>query len=82
MSESVSLMVSRQMISEVAQKLIQLKNDVAKQVALHLLSVIQPRVISYEEQVRFTSLNLFLNKNIHLTDILSYFCFVIVKVDF
>jgi len=50
-SETVSLMVSRQMISEVATKITQLKNQVAKLVALHLLSVIQPRVISYEEQV-------------------------------
>lgn len=49
-SETVSLMVSRQMISEVAMKLPQLENQTLKQVALHLLTIIQPRVISYEEQ--------------------------------
>src|SRR5262249_35354600 len=37
--------------SEVAQKIAVIPDIVAKEVGHHLLSVIQPRVISYEEQV-------------------------------
>uniref|UniRef100_A0A915I7K3 COP9 signalosome complex subunit 4 helix turn helix domain-containing protein n=1 Tax=Romanomermis culicivorax TaxID=13658 RepID=A0A915I7K3_ROMCU len=44
-------MVSRQIISELASKLSALPDEASKTVALHLLEVIQPRVISYEEQV-------------------------------
>ncbi|VDP38356.1 unnamed protein product [Soboliphyme baturini] len=49
-SENISLVVSRQLVTEVAQKLSQFPDEVAREVGHRLLSVIQPRVISYEEQ--------------------------------
>lgn len=53
MGDNLSLVVSRQVVSDVAQKVSILPDSVAKEVGHHLLSVIQPRVISYEEQVIF-----------------------------
>jgi len=50
MGDNLSLVVSRQVVSDVAQKISILPDSIAKEVGHHLLSVIQPRVISYEEQ--------------------------------
>lgn len=51
MNENVSQMVSRQLLSEFCNCLSQLSNDACKEVALFALNRIQPRVISFEEQV-------------------------------
>ena len=51
MSENVSQMVSRQLLSEFCNCLSQLNNEACKEVALFALNRIKPRVISFEEQV-------------------------------
>lgn len=51
MHESISLVVSRQTLSELCEMLPKLPDEVAKDVAVHLLNAVQPRAISYEEQV-------------------------------
>ena len=49
--ENVSLVVSRQLLTEFAQSLPKLDDKVGKEVAHFTLEKIQPRVISFEEQV-------------------------------
>lgn len=50
-NESVSLVISRQILTEFSAKLSTLDDYVAKDVAHYSLERIQPRVISFEEQV-------------------------------
>ncbi|KAK2152137.1 hypothetical protein LSH36_339g07021 [Paralvinella palmiformis] len=50
-NENVSLVISRQILSEFTNKLSSLPDDVAKEVCHYTLEKIQPRVISFEEQV-------------------------------
>lgn len=50
-NENVSLVISRQLLSNVANYLKQVATPISKAVAHHALDLIQPRVISFEEQV-------------------------------
>jgi len=50
-NENVSLVVSRQLFTDYGARIQNLEDDVAEQVALFTLEKIQPRVISFEEQV-------------------------------
>ncbi|CAH1258081.1 COPS4 [Branchiostoma lanceolatum] len=49
--ENVSLVISRQILTEFCSHLTKLPDDVAKDVAHFTLDKVQPRVISFEEQV-------------------------------
>lgn len=49
--ETVSLVISRQLLTEVSTKLVSMPDDIAKTVAHFILDKVQPRVISFEEQV-------------------------------
>ena len=51
MNENVSLVVSRIVLTEVATALTKLSDEVSKDVAHYTLEKVQPRVISFEEQV-------------------------------
>ena len=50
-SESVSLVVSRQLLTDLCNQIISLENSIAKEVSLYALAKLQPRAISFEEQV-------------------------------
>jgi len=50
-NENVSLVISRQLLSEVGNTLTQLEDSVSKAVSHFTLEVVQPRVISFEDQV-------------------------------
>ncbi|KAJ0973652.1 hypothetical protein J5N97_015617 [Dioscorea zingiberensis] len=50
-SDDVPLVVSRQLLQSFAQELGRLELDVQKEIALYALAQIQPRVVSFEEQV-------------------------------
>ena len=50
-NENVSLVISRQLLSEVGATLVQLEDSVPKAVSHFTLEVVQPRVISFEDQV-------------------------------
>ncbi len=53
-NENVSLVISRQLLSEVGAHLAKLKEDaIAKAVSHYTLEIVQPRVISFEDQVLF-----------------------------
>lgn len=60
-NENVSLVISRQILSEFTNKLSSLPDDVAKEVCHYTLEKIQPRVISFEEQVFFCTQNVWIN---------------------
>uniref|UniRef100_A0A2P2HXT4 COP9 signalosome complex subunit 4 n=2 Tax=Hirondellea gigas TaxID=1518452 RepID=A0A2P2HXT4_9CRUS len=49
--ETVSLVISRQLLTEVSNKLVTMPDSTAKTVAHYTLEKVQPRVISFEEQV-------------------------------
>jgi COP9 signalosome complex subunit 4 len=49
--EHVSLVISRQILTDVGIHLTKLSDDVSKQVSHFTLDKVQPRVISFEEQV-------------------------------
>ena len=49
--ENVSLVISRQVLSEISSHIPQLSDEIGKSVCSHALAKIQPRVISFEEQV-------------------------------
>jgi len=53
-NENVSLIVSRQVLSELCNRLDVLNDEVGKEICVHILQSVQPRVISYEEQVSLT----------------------------
>jgi len=50
-NENVSLVISRQLLSDVATELAKIEDSVSKAVSHYTLEVVQPRVISFEEQV-------------------------------
>jgi len=50
-NESVSLVISRQLLTEIANILPKFSDNVVIQVSHYILDRIQPRVISFEEQV-------------------------------
>lgn len=51
MNEHVSLVISRQILSDVSTHLAKLPDDISKAVSHFTLDKVQPRVISFEEQV-------------------------------
>lgn len=50
-NENVSLVISRQLLTDVTIQLPLLPDNVSQEVSHFALDVIQPRVISFEEQV-------------------------------
>ncbi|XP_019876196.1 COP9 signalosome complex subunit 4 [Aethina tumida] len=50
-NENVSLVISRQILSEISNQLMKLPDNVSKTVSHYMLDKVQPRVISFEEQV-------------------------------
>lgn len=50
-NENVSLVISRQLLSETGTTLAQLEDSIAKAVSHFTLDIVQPRVISFEDQV-------------------------------
>ena len=50
-NENVSLVISRQLLSDVGSTLVKLEDSVSKAVSHFTLEVVQPRVISFEDQV-------------------------------
>ena len=50
-NENVSLVISRQILSEFCSNFLTLPDDVGKVVAHFTLDKVQPRVVSFEEQV-------------------------------
>ncbi|KAJ8932493.1 hypothetical protein NQ314_014625 [Rhamnusium bicolor] len=50
-NENVSLVISRQILTEISSHLMKLPDDVSKAVSHYMLEKVQPRVISFEEQV-------------------------------
>ncbi|KAL3273178.1 hypothetical protein HHI36_014632 [Cryptolaemus montrouzieri] len=50
-NENVSLVISRQILTEISSHLMKLPDDVSKAVSHYMLDKVQPRVISFEEQV-------------------------------
>ena len=53
LSDDVPLVVSRQLLQTFAQELGKLEPEAQKDIAHYALAQIQPRVVSFEEQVRF-----------------------------
>ena len=51
LSDDVPLVVSRQLLQSFAQELGRLEPETQKEIALFTLTQIQPRVVSFEEQV-------------------------------
>lgn len=51
MNEHVSLVISRQVLSDVGTQLMKLPDETSKVVSHFTLDRVQPRVISFEEQV-------------------------------
>ncbi|XP_040583894.1 COP9 signalosome complex subunit 4 [Lepeophtheirus salmonis] len=49
--EGVSMVISRQLLSEVGTHLTSMQDSVSKAVSHHTLNVIQPRIISFEDQI-------------------------------
>ncbi|KAJ3646947.1 hypothetical protein Zmor_024503 [Zophobas morio] len=50
-NENVSLVISRQILTEIGAHLMKLPDDISKDVCHYMLDKVQPRVISFEEQV-------------------------------
>ena len=50
-NENVSLVISRQLLSDVASQLVKIDDTISKVVSHYTLEVVQPRVISFEDQV-------------------------------
>ena len=77
-NENVSLVISRQLLTDVATELVKIEDSVSKAVSHFTLEVVQPRVISFEEQVcahhifsrilNFVILTIFLRKKNCLFD--------------
>jgi len=57
-NENVSLVVSRQILTDVTTHLSKLEDGISKQVSHYMLDKVQPRVISFEEQVSAVRQNL------------------------
>ena len=54
-SDEVPLVASRQLLQAFAQDLVKMETEAHKEVAQYALMQIQPRVVSFEEQVSFSS---------------------------
>ena len=54
-SDEVPLVASRQLLQAFAQDLVKMETEAHKEVAQYALMQIQPRVVSFEEQVSFFS---------------------------
>lgn len=64
LSDDVPLVVSRQLLQTFAQELGRLEPETQKEIAHYILAQIQPRVVSFEEQVNFGSfIGLYKNRN-------------------
>ncbi|XP_015126922.1 COP9 signalosome complex subunit 4 [Diachasma alloeum] len=50
-NENVSLVISRQVLTDVSNRLLHLPDEISKAVSHYTLDKVQPRVISFEEQV-------------------------------
>ncbi|XP_043476723.1 COP9 signalosome complex subunit 4 [Leptopilina heterotoma] len=50
-NENVSLVISRQVLTDVSSRLLNLPDEISKAVSHYTLDKVQPRVISFEEQV-------------------------------
>ncbi|XP_043666571.1 COP9 signalosome complex subunit 4 isoform X1 [Vespula pensylvanica] len=50
-NENVSLVISRQVLTDVSSRLLSLPDEISKAVSHYTLDKVQPRVISFEEQV-------------------------------
>lgn len=50
--ESVSLVVSRQLLTELCNHIPNMESSIAKEISHFILDKLQPRAISFEEQVR------------------------------
>ena len=50
-NENVSLVISRQLLSEVATEMAKVEDSISKAVSHYTLDIVQPRVISFEDQV-------------------------------
>uniref|UniRef100_A0A0A9X562 COP9 signalosome complex subunit 4 n=1 Tax=Lygus hesperus TaxID=30085 RepID=A0A0A9X562_LYGHE len=50
-NENISLVISRQILTEISNKLVELPDHLSKVISHHILDKVQPRVISFEEQV-------------------------------
>jgi len=59
LSDDVPLVVSRQLLQTFAHELGRLEPETQKEIAHYTLAQIQPRVVSFEEQVRFYIVQLF-----------------------
>lgn len=53
--ESVSLVVSRQLLTELCNHIPNMESSIAKEISHFILDKLQPRAISFEEQVRLYS---------------------------
>lgn len=53
LSDDVPLVVSRQLVHTFAQELGKLEPEFQKEIAHYTLNQIQPRVVSFEEQVSY-----------------------------
>lgn len=50
-NENVSLVISRQVLTDVGNRLPMLQDEISKAISHYALDKVQPRVISFEEQV-------------------------------
>lgn len=50
-NENVSLVISRQILTDISNHLMKLPDNISKAVSHYTLDKVQPRVISFEEQV-------------------------------
>ena len=50
-NENVSLVISRQLLTDTGNTLVKMEDSVAKAVSHFTLEIVQPRVISFEDQV-------------------------------
>lgn len=60
LSDDVPLVVSRQLLQAFAQELGRLEPEFQKEISHYTLNQIQPRVVSFEEQVNFQRISVFL----------------------
>lgn len=69
LSDDVPLVVSRQLLQTFAHELGRLEPETQKEIAHYTLSQIQPRVVSFEEQVRFYMVELACEVNFFLCNV-------------
>jgi len=69
LSDDVPLVVSRQLLQTFAHELGRLEPETQKEIAHYTLAQIQPRVVSFEEQVRFYIVELFCEVDFFLCNV-------------